>query len=123
MPSLGQLHAATRLRVDPGTLVKRPSARHTLEPFNARTITSRPALLAELARVRRRGWARANPELQLGFVAVGAAVLDQRSRPIAAIGIGGLALRLSPARLAALGPRVKGATAHVSAALDYRGGA
>jgi IclR family acetate operon transcriptional repressor len=125
-PSIGTRWPAHATSTGKALLAALPAAERDamlprkLERFNARTIASRPALLAELVRVRRRGWATANQELELGYVAVGAAVLDQRSRPIAAISIGGLALRLPVARLAALGPQVRDAAAAVSAALGYQ---
>lgn len=85
-----------------------------------RTITSAAALARELAAVRRRGFASAVGELELGYVAVGAAVLDPERGPVAAVSVGGPAPRFSAARIAAVGRQVKAAAARVSTALGYR---
>jgi len=85
-----------------------------------RTIVARPALVRELDRIRRRGWATAVQELEAGFVAAGAVIRDRSGRAIAAVSVGGLSLRLPPARLATLGPRVRAAADTISLALGYR---
>jgi IclR family transcriptional regulator, acetate operon repressor len=77
-----------------------------LEPRTSRTITE-PALLAvELETVRREGFATAVDELELGLSAVAAPVLDDSGRAIAALGVSGPTLRLSPRRIAELRPIV-----------------
>ncbi|NIP82865.1 MAG: IclR family transcriptional regulator, partial [Gemmatimonadetes bacterium] len=47
------------------------------------TLTTPSAVRAELAGIRERGYAVAVEELQLGYVAVGAAVRDHEGRPVA----------------------------------------
>ncbi len=90
-------------------------SRHT-----ERTITSPAALVRELARVRRRGYAVAAEELERGYVAVGAAIRDQHGRPIAGVCVGGPALRFAAARIPELGARVRAAADRVSAQLGFR---
>jgi DNA-binding IclR family transcriptional regulator len=68
------------------------------EPFEARTartITSRTALVAELAEVRRRGYAVTDEELEPGLVAVAAPVFADGPAAIAAISVSAPAVRLT----------------------------
>jgi DNA-binding IclR family transcriptional regulator len=78
----------------------RPGA---LEPYTARTITSLGALDAELAMVRRDGYAKAVAELEEGLVAVAAPVFDPAGACVAALSISGPEFRMRPATLDALG--------------------
>jgi IclR family transcriptional regulator, KDG regulon repressor len=58
-----------------------------LTPRTARTITSAPALLKELAEVRRRGYAENRGESQVGMCSVAAPVRDPLNRVIAAVSV------------------------------------
>jgi IclR family transcriptional regulator, acetate operon repressor len=74
------------------------AARMPAEPFEARTtrtITTRAALTAELAEVRRRGYAVTDEELEPGLVAVAAPVFADGAAAIAAISVSAPAVRLS----------------------------
>lgn len=73
-----------------------------------------------LAGVRRAGYAVAAEELELGFVAVGAAILDAGRRPVAALSLGGTHTRLTDARIPEIGALVRAAAARVSHKLGYR---
>lgn len=77
-----------------------------LRRLTPRTITDRDRLERELERVRKRGWASAIEELEPGYVAVGAAVLDRGGRALAAISVGGPAARLTAQRIPRLGRSV-----------------
>lgn len=74
-------------------------------------------VLSHLGRARRRGWAVNNRRVRAGASAVGAAVLDQRGRPLASITLSGPAVRLPPAVLAAQGPRIAAAARRLAAQL------
>jgi DNA-binding IclR family transcriptional regulator len=63
--------------------------RHALEPVTEQTITDRRALLAELAKVRQRGYAVSMGERQAGAASVAAPILDQDGRPAAVISVSG----------------------------------
>ena len=85
--------------------------RKGLAAYTERTITELEPLLEELARVRRRGYATALGEYELGLNAVAAPVHDARGAVIAAVDIWGPAFRLTPRRipeLAVAGPRGRG---------------
>ena len=77
-----------------------------LEALTSRTITEPALLAAELARIRRDGFATAVDELELGLSAVAAPVLDESGRALAALSVSGPTLRLSPRRVAELRPIV-----------------
>src|SRR5207237_9608448 len=78
----------------------RPQA---LERYTAQTITGFDALDAELAAVRRDGYAKAVAELEEGLVAVAAPVFDPAGTCVAALSISGPEFRMLPATLDALG--------------------
>jgi IclR family acetate operon transcriptional repressor len=86
-----------------------------------RTITRPDAFIRELVRVRERGYAVSAEELEAGFVAVGAPVRAAGGEVVAALSVGGPALRLAPARLAALGGKVMAAAARMSERLGFQG--
>jgi DNA-binding IclR family transcriptional regulator len=81
-------------------VLPRPAA---LERYTARTITTFDALDAELATVRRDGYATAIAELEDGLVAVAAPVFDPAGACVAALSISGPEFRMRPDALGALG--------------------
>jgi IclR family acetate operon transcriptional repressor len=70
-----------------------------LEHRTARTITSRAALQANLAEVRRRGYALTDGELEPGLIAVAAPVQVGGGAVVAALSVSGPASRLTRARI------------------------
>jgi IclR family acetate operon transcriptional repressor len=74
-----------------------------LERYTPQTVTSLDALAAELAAVRRDGYAKAVAELEQGLVAVAAPVFGPAGRCVAALSISGPAYRMQPETLGALG--------------------
>jgi DNA-binding IclR family transcriptional regulator len=74
-----------------------------LERYTDHTITTQEALAAELAAVRRDGYATAVAELEVGLVAVAAPVFDGTGACIAALSISGPAYRMHPDSLDELG--------------------
>lgn len=89
-------------------------ARGRLARVTSRTITSVAALEAELARIRERGYAVAQEELEEGFVAVGAPVLNHENRVVAAISVGGPASRLNRERIRSLAEMVSAGARRIS---------
>ncbi|MFL5710376.1 MAG: IclR family transcriptional regulator C-terminal domain-containing protein, partial [Chloroflexota bacterium] len=83
------LHKSTASRLL-ATLQKRG-----LVSYTERTIVELEPLLEELARIRRRGYATAIGEYELGLNAVSAPVHDARGNVIAAVDIWGPAFRLT----------------------------
>src|SRR3954447_3010149 len=85
-----------------------------------RTVVELEPILAELARIRRRGFAVALGELEPTLHAVAAPVLDARGAVIAAVELRGRAIRLPAARL----PELAAAVCDAASAITLRlGGA
>ena len=78
--------------------------------FTAATLTSRDALLADLERTRRRGWALNDGERFAGVRTMAAPVLDRAGQAWAGLAIQGPAERLADDRLDALAVRLLAAT-------------
>jgi IclR family pca regulon transcriptional regulator len=69
--------------------------RARLAPLTARTIASAGALRAELARVRRQGWALVDQELEEGLRSIAAPIRDRGDRVVAAVNVSAHASRAS----------------------------
>ncbi|HUF27925.1 MAG TPA: IclR family transcriptional regulator [Gemmatimonadaceae bacterium] len=113
--STGKVLLAAREADDETAGVRRPRLR--LARATSRTITSPGALAAELARVRKRGYAVAQEELEAGFVAVGAPVRNHEGRAVAAISVGGPAARMGRDRIRELAGVVRAGADRISHAL------
>ena len=85
-----------------------------------KTLTAAELLRACLADSRRLGYAVAAEELEMGFVAVGAPLLDANGRPVAAISLGGTLTRMTVERVPEIGARVRAAAGRISHRLGYR---
>ncbi len=92
-------------------------ARRGLVAYTDRTITELEPLLEELSRIRRRGYATAIGEYELGMNAVAAPVHDARGSVIAAVDIWGPAFRLTPRRIPELAAQAREAAAAISVRL------
>ena len=82
------------------------AASGALESRTSATIVDRELLDRELATVRRRGWADAGEELEVGLVAVGAPVHGADGTVVGAISVSGPTARITRDRLPALGALV-----------------
>ena len=90
-----------------------------LPQVTARTLADRSALERDLARVRARGYALSQEELEPGFVAVGAPVYAADGRVAAAISVGGPRVRLTADAIAKVARRLPPAAARVSERLGF----
>ncbi len=90
-----------------------------LAGFTPRTIRSPARLATELARVSRQGYAVANGELEVGYVAVGAPVRRHDGEVIAAISLGGPTSRFTDSQIRALVKPVVEAAFRVSQRLGW----
>ena len=97
-----------------------PSGR--LARRTSHTITGREALAAELAEVRRRGYAVTNEELEPGLVAVAAPVYREGETVVAALSVSGPASRMTTARTAEIAARCMTEASGLSAVLGYQPG-
>ena len=92
----------------------------TLARFTDRTITEPKALAAEFAEIRKRGYSIAVEEVETGYAAVAAPVLDVDGLPVAAISVGGPVGRMDAVRIEQIAVMVYDATAWLSKSLGYR---
>jgi DNA-binding IclR family transcriptional regulator len=88
-----------------------------LRALTGRTVRSRSALDAEIARVRGRGWASVEGELEDGLNGAAAPVFDPGGRCVAALSVCGPAYRLPAERLAEVGPRARAAAEEIGSRL------
>ena len=96
---------------DPDAVV---AALPRLAKLTGSTITSRPALRAELDDVHERGWALNDEEREAGVRTVAAPVLDRSGHSIAAIAVQGPTIRMTDDRLAEIASLVQGAATEVA---------
>jgi DNA-binding IclR family transcriptional regulator len=85
--------------------------------FTAKTLTSSDELLEALERVRRRGYAVDDEEMEIGTRCVGAGILDATGRPIAAVSISGSATRLAAHCVPAIAQHVMRCAQEITSAL------
>jgi len=90
------------------------------KPFTAKTITSKEELLSALERVRRRGYAIDDEEMEIGTRCVGAPILDSDGRPIAAMSVSGSASRLAAHCVPGIAAHVLRCAKEISSALEGR---
>jgi len=91
-----------------------------LERLCERTIVDPSELRAELARIRKRGWARSAEETNLGVSGIAIPVLSERGSVVCAIGIAGPSARLDDVRIASEFPDVRAAAEEIASALGHR---
>jgi len=91
-----------------------------LPRFTDHTLTTLPALLADLAEVRARGYAVDDEERNPGMRCVGAAVFNEFGEAVAGISVSGPTVRVTPDAIARFGPLVRDAAAEVTRAIAGR---
>ncbi len=92
-----------------------------LRRFTALTVTDPAALEAELAQVRRGGYATAVDELEVGLTAVAAPVLGIDGALVASVSASGPTFRLAPERLPQVAAQVIAAGEEISRRLGWHG--
>jgi len=90
-----------------------------LPALTEQTIVDPDCLRSELARVRQEGIALAVGELEPGFTAVAAPVVDRERLVVAAISVGGPSVRLTQERLPSLAAMVQMSARQISRQLGY----
>ena len=88
--------------------------------FTSKTLTSPEELIEALERVRRRGYAVDDEEMEIGTRCVGAPVLDTTGRPIAAVSVSGSASRLAAHCVPAIAQHVLRCAREIATALNSR---
>jgi IclR family acetate operon transcriptional repressor len=106
----------------PADDVERVLAAH-LAPRTPKTLATRAALEAELARIRERGVAIDDEEMEEGVRCIAVAIFDRRGEVTGAISISGPTTRLTLERVERLSPVVKTLGSELSGQLGFEGGA
>ena len=112
--SSGKVLLAFAVGGDLGDLLGRELPR-----FTDRTITDLDALVAELDRVRRQGYATTVAEYEDALNAVAVPVRDQTGEVVAAVSVAGPSYRLTPEAVESALPRLLSAAADLSQRLGY----
>lgn len=93
--------------------------RKPLRAYTVKTMTNPEELRKDLAQSRRKGYAVADEQLELGFIAIGAAIHNHAGEPVAAISIGGPTIRLTQDRITQIGSAVRAIAERISLKLGY----
>jgi DNA-binding IclR family transcriptional regulator len=88
-----------------------------------KTLTSEQELLRDLERTRRRGYAIDDEEVEDGVRCVGAAILDDKGYPVAAVSVAGPSFRMTVQNVRHIAEKLVECVAAISAGLGYRDGA
>ncbi len=91
-----------------------------LERLTASTITSRGALERDLTTSRRRGYAVANEELEIGLIAVAAPIRRADGVAVAALSVSGPSTRLRPTQVRQVGASCARVAEKLSRTLGYQ---
>ena len=91
----------------PDAAIEALVARHGLRPVTARSLRTPEAVRAEIALIRRRGYAFDDEEFTPGLRCVAAVVWAPTGEPLGALSVSALSARLAPAEMPALGTRVR----------------
>ena len=98
-------------------------ARVQFTGFTSKTLTSKEELLDALERVRRRGYAVDDEEMEIGTRCIGAPILDAEGHPVAAVSISGSSTRLAAHCVPAIAQHVMQCSREISRALNERASA
>ena len=90
-----------------------------LERFTRRTMTSREALLKELERTSRRGYAVDDEEREEGVRCAGVAILDGRGEAVAAVSISGPSFRVTMQKIPHIADRLMTCVKGIQQDLGY----
>lgn len=90
-----------------------------LSPHTPHTITTRDALLADLKKVRQRGYALDAQENELGVCCIGTPIFDYSGQVVGAISISGPAERMTAARQREFGPAIRDTGLRLSKRMGY----
>ncbi|MGB3540287.1 MAG: HTH-type transcriptional regulator BhcR [Mesorhizobium sp.] len=85
-----------------------------LEAFTEKTLSTLPILRNDLAAIKARGWSVDDEERNLGMRCVAAAIFNEFGEPIGGVSVSGPTVRVTPERVARIGPMVRDAAAQVT---------
>ncbi|TPM21626.1 HTH-type transcriptional regulator BhcR [Mesorhizobium sp. B2-3-5] len=93
-----------------GTILRKAG----LQRFTDKTLSEIPALAHDLATIKQRGWSVDDEERHPGMRCVAAAIFNEFGEPIGGVSVSGPTVRVTPERLAEIGPMVRNAAAEVT---------
>jgi IclR family acetate operon transcriptional repressor len=85
-----------------------------LQRFTDKTLSDISALAHDLATIKLRGWSVDDEERHPGMRCVAAAIFNEFGEPIGGVSVSGPTVRVTPERLAEIGPMVRSAAAEVT---------
>lgn len=85
-----------------------------LERFTENTLSDISALAHDLVRIKLRGWSVDDEERHPGMRCVAAAIFNEFGEPIGGVSVSGPTVRVTPERLAEIGPLVREAAANIT---------
>ncbi|MEQ1952423.1 HTH-type transcriptional regulator BhcR [Mesorhizobium sp. CN2-181] len=91
-----------------------------LEAFTGRTLADAPALIRDLGTIKRRGWSLDDEERHPGMRCVASAIFNEFGEPIGGISVSGPTARVTPERVAELGPMIREAAAEITGMIGGR---
>ena len=91
-----------------------------LKAFTDRTITNVEALVADIEKIRRRGWSVDDEEYEEGLRCIGAPIRDYRKEVIAAVSTSGYASVITRERVEEIAAHVVRAARDISQRMGYR---
>jgi len=94
--------------------------RVTLTPFTPFTLTKRDKIIQDLNRIRTRGFAVDNEEMEAGVRCVAGLIFDYDGRPAASVSITGAAMRVTPDRVEHFGEIIKSSALTISRELGFK---
>ena len=90
-----------------------------LKSFTRHTLTEKDKIIEELNRIRTRGFAVDNEEMEAGVRCVAALIFDHQGQPAASVSITGAAMRVTPDRVENFGAIIKACALTISRELGF----
>jgi DNA-binding IclR family transcriptional regulator len=88
-------------------------------PYTPHTLVKKANIAYDLKKIRTRGYAVDNQEMEEGVRCVAALIFDHQGKPAASVSITGAAMRITPDRIEQLGTLVKACAAAISSQLGF----
>jgi len=90
-----------------------------LRPFTRHTLTEKDKIIQEMNRIRNRGIAVDNEEMEEGVRCVAALIFDHQGQPAASVSITGAAMRVTPDRVESFSAIIKACALTISRELGF----
>ena len=90
-----------------------------LQPFTRHTLIEKNKVIEEMNRIRNRGFAVDNEEMEEGVRCVAALIFNHRGEPAASVSITGAAMRVTPDRVEHFGELIRSCALTISRELGY----